>query len=58
MTGVRELWWDPGSVISQDLIQFKTGHLFLIIIDDFLYLCLPGWSTWKHMVQLFKHPRL
>jgi hypothetical protein len=26
------------------------GHLFLIIIDVFLYLCLSGWSFWKRMV--------
>jgi hypothetical protein len=26
------------------------NHLFLIIIDVYLYLCLSGWSVWKHMV--------
>jgi hypothetical protein len=29
------------------------GHLFLIIIDIFLYLCLFGWSIWKYMAHIF-----
>jgi hypothetical protein len=32
------------------LLTNKKGHLFLIIIDNVLYLCLSGWSIWKHMV--------
>jgi hypothetical protein len=28
----------------------KIGHLFLIIIDMFLYLCLSSWSIWKNVV--------
>jgi hypothetical protein len=28
--------------------KFISGHLFLIIIDAFLYLCLSGWSIWEH----------
>jgi hypothetical protein len=28
----------------------QVGHLFLIIIDIFLYLYFSGWSKWKHMV--------
>jgi hypothetical protein len=24
------------------------GHLFFVIIDLYLYLCLSGWSRWKH----------
>jgi hypothetical protein len=29
---VKELWWDPGSVISQDLIQFKTAGSNKLVI--------------------------
>jgi hypothetical protein len=35
---------------------FYAGHLFLIIIDIFLYLCLSGWFMWKHMVHIFEKP--
>jgi dynein heavy chain len=28
-------------------------HLFLIILDIFLYLCLSGRSVWGNMVQIF-----
>jgi hypothetical protein len=30
--GVRELWWDPGAVVSQDLVQFKRAGLSKIIL--------------------------
>jgi hypothetical protein len=28
-------------------------HLFLILIDVFLYLCFSGWSVWKHILEIF-----
>jgi hypothetical protein len=43
----------PGIGMSGCIIAiryFFIGHLFLIIIDIFLYLCPSGWSIRKHMV--------
>jgi hypothetical protein len=40
--------WEGISFGSASLLFI--GHLFLINIDIFLYLCLAGWSIWKHMV--------
>jgi hypothetical protein len=44
--GVQGVSFDSASLLF-------IGHLFLIIIDIFLYLCLFGWSIWNHMVQIF-----
>ena len=30
--GVRELWWDPGNVISQNIVHFNTAGLSKLIL--------------------------
>jgi hypothetical protein len=39
---------------SLNAVQTSTiGHLFLIIIDIFLFLCLSDWPIWKYMAYIF-----
>jgi hypothetical protein len=46
----------PKAEVVQVYSLLFIGHFFFTIIDIFLYLCLFGWSIWKHMVQIFQHP--
>jgi hypothetical protein len=41
-------------VITGQLPVSHDRSFIFIIIDIFLYLCLYGWSIWKHMEQIFK----
>jgi hypothetical protein len=64
MGGVKAIYIAPMKALAQEVVtkfqerlkglrmtvKVTIGHLFLIIIDVFLYLCLSGWSLWKYMV--------
>jgi hypothetical protein len=39
-----------GRLLGDSASLLSIGHLFLILIDFFLSLCLSGWSVWKPMV--------